>query len=79
MCGEAIHAEYEKQQPKRKTTAELKTVLLTICDNLPQQSIDKAVLSLERGCRHVLEIAADILSMSSYKTMLKQFNKRLFL
>jgi len=41
-------AEYEKHQPKPKTTVELKTVLITIWDNLPQQSIDKAVVSFRK-------------------------------
>ena len=45
MCGWAILAEYEKHQPKPKTLAELKIVLHMICDNLPQQSIVKAVVS----------------------------------
>ena len=42
----AMLAEYEKYQPKPKTTTELKTVLMTIWDNLPQQSINKAFVSL---------------------------------
>ena len=45
MCEGAILAEYEKHQPKPKTLAELKIVLHMICDNLPQQSIVKAVVS----------------------------------
>ena len=44
----AMLAEYEKHQPRPKTTAELKTVLMTIWDNLPQQSIDKAVVSFRK-------------------------------
>ena len=44
----AMLAEYEKHQQKPKTNAELKTLLQTIWDNLPQQSIDKAVVSFRK-------------------------------
>ena len=68
----AMLAEYEKHQSKPKTTAELKTVLMTIWDNLPQQSIDKVVVFFRKR-RHVLELSVGILIMASYKTKLTQF------
>jgi len=37
--------DYKTFQPKPNTIDELKNVLQTICDNLPQNSINKAILS----------------------------------
>ena len=39
---------HERHEPKPKTIAELKTVLLTIWDSLPQQSIGKAAVSFRK-------------------------------
>ena len=41
-------AAYKKQRPKPSNKAELKTVLQTIWDSLPQESIDKAVLGFRK-------------------------------
>ena len=44
----AMLAEYEAYQLKPKKTAELKIVLQSIWDKLPQDAIDKAVLSFRK-------------------------------
>ena len=44
----AMLTEYNKLQPKPKTAAELLTVLQKIWDSLPQDSIEKAVLSFRK-------------------------------
>lgn len=44
----AMLAEYEAYQPKPKSTAELKIVLQSIWEKLPQDAIDKAVLSFRK-------------------------------
>lgn len=41
-------AEYKKHRPKPSNKAELKAVLQTIWDSLPQESIDKAVLGFRK-------------------------------
>ena len=41
-------AAYKKQRPKPSNKAELKAVLQTIWDSLPQESIDKAVLGFRK-------------------------------
>ena len=40
-------------------------MLQTIWDSLSQESIDKAVVGVENGCKHVLELMEDILKISS--------------
>ena len=44
----AMLEKYQAYTPKPTNKAELKTVLVEIWDNLPQESIDKAVLALRR-------------------------------
>ena len=46
--GWKLLTEYNKLQSKPKTAAELQTVLQKIWDSLPQDSIDKAVLSFRK-------------------------------
>jgi len=47
----AMLKRYKIFQPKPNTIDELKKVLQTICDDLPQNSINKAVLSFVKRLR----------------------------
>ena len=48
-------AAYQKTSPKPSTKAELKTVLQTIWDNLPQASIDKAIVKFLKRLRECVK------------------------
>ena len=50
-------AAYKKQRPKPSNKAELKAVLQTIWDSVPQESIDKAVLGFRK--RLLASVRAD--------------------
>jgi len=50
VCGAMLES-YKRFQPKPNTTDELKKVLQTIWDDLPQNSINKAVLSFIKRLR----------------------------
>ena len=50
-------AEYQKHTPKPTTKAELKSVLQTIWDYLPQARSDKAILGFQKRLRAC--VAAD--------------------
>ena len=56
VWGMMLHR-YQEYSPKPKTKNELKTVLQKIWDNLPQQSIESAILAFRK--RLQLCIAAD--------------------
>jgi len=58
---------YRTFQPKPNTIDELKKVLQTIWDDLPQNSINKAVLSFIKRLRTCVKAGTDTLSTSSNK------------
>jgi len=53
---------YQKYAPKPSNTAELKTTLLSIWNDLPQEFIDKAILPFRKRFDHVLLQLVDILN-----------------
>jgi len=53
---------YQKYTPKPSNIAELKTALLSIWNDLPQEFIDKAILHFERDFDRVLLQLVDILN-----------------
>jgi len=64
---------YKTFQPKPNTTDELKKVLQTIWDDLPQNSINKAILSFIKKLRAYVKAGADTLNTSSNKLFLQGF------
>jgi hypothetical protein len=60
-------AAYQKHRPKPKTKAELKDVLQQIRDSLSQNSIDKAILGVENGCKHVWRLTEGTSNSASDK------------
>jgi len=63
----AMLERYKTFQPKPNTTDELKKVLQTIWDDLPQNSINKAVLSFIKKLRACVKAGGDTLNTSSNK------------
>jgi len=59
----AMLDKYQRYVPKPTNISELKTVLKVIWSDLPQGSIDEAVLSFAKGFRHALKQLVDISNM----------------
>ena len=53
----AMLGRYQKHTPKPTNTAELKTALLSIWNDLPQEFIDKAILSFLKRLRSCVAAA----------------------
>ena len=60
-------------QPKPNTIDELKKVLQTIWDDLPQNSINKTILSFVKRRRACVKVGADTLNTSWNKLFLQGF------
>jgi len=58
---------YQKYMPKPSNIAELKTALLSIWNNLPQEFIDKATRHFERDFDRALLQLVDILTQVKYR------------
>jgi len=69
----AMLERYNTFQPKPNTTDELKKVMQTIWDDLPQNSINKAVLSFIKRLRACVKAGVDTLNTSSNKLFLQGF------
>ena len=70
----AMLERYKTFQPKPNTTDELKKVLQTIWDDLPQNSINKAILSFIKKLRACVKAGADTLNTSSNKLFCRVLN-----
>jgi len=69
----AMRERYKTFQPKPNTTDELKKVMQTIWDDLPQNSINNAVLSFIKRFRACVKAGVDTLNTSSNKLFLQGF------
>ena len=50
---------YHKLQPKHKTTDELKVALWTICEELPQEHVNKAVANFTKRLTGYVSVAVN--------------------